>query len=109
MQAKALASALAHEPIDHIASSNLARASMTADAVATRHPRARRTVDPSFAEMCFGGPRFMPPRRWTNLHPVMLSLSLSHMLSPSRSPSPTPPDGPSIPMPLCCAARSCRL
>ena len=54
-QAEALSAFLAREPIDTIISSNLQRASQTADAVACKHSKAiRKPGSASFAEMCFG-------------------------------------------------------
>lgn len=54
-QADALSKYLANAPIDLVASSNLARAADTADAVLAEHPQARRVPrQAAFAEMCFG-------------------------------------------------------
>ena len=53
-QAAALSDALADVPLEHIASSSLTRASLTADAVARHHPSARRSKEMAFVEMCFG-------------------------------------------------------
>lgn len=53
-QAEALSTFLRSTPLDLIASSSLSRAKATADLVSTRHPRARRVVEPRFGEMCFG-------------------------------------------------------
>ena len=54
-QAELLSGLLACEPIELIASSNLKRASATADAVFAKHPTATRLAGtPAFAEMCFG-------------------------------------------------------
>ena len=53
-QAAALGEFLQNEPIDVVASSNLIRARSTADAVASWHPKARRSQDVRLAEMCFG-------------------------------------------------------
>ena len=68
-QANALAEFLSREPIDIVASSNLQRAAATANAVATKHPDARRVVDGRFAEMSFGSlgtPLRLEPTAWSD-------------------------------------------
>lgn len=53
-QAKALAHELRDMPLQVIASSHLARASQTADAVHQLHPHADRIIRPEFGEFRFG-------------------------------------------------------
>jgi len=53
-QADAVAQFLVEAPLDIVASSDLMRASETADAIAKLHPSAMRLIDGRFDEMCFG-------------------------------------------------------
>lgn len=55
LQAAAAAECLADVPLDVVASSSLARAHATAEAIFTKHPVAARVSDARFAEMRFGG------------------------------------------------------
>lgn len=54
-QAAAAAECLAGVPLDVVASSSLARAHATAEAIFKKHPTAARVSDARFAEMRFGG------------------------------------------------------
>jgi len=53
-QARALARALAGEPLDAIVSSDLGRAVQTAQAVASHHPQLPLHADPGLRERCYG-------------------------------------------------------
>lgn len=53
-QAELLAEYLSSQPLEVVASSTLQKAAATADAVASRHPAAKRQRLDSFSEMCFG-------------------------------------------------------
>ena len=53
-QAELLADYLSSQPLDVVASSTLQKAAVMADAVASRHPAAKRRRLDAFSEMCFG-------------------------------------------------------
>ena len=53
-QATLLAEYLSSQPLEVVASSTLQKATATADAIASRHPAAKRQRLDRFSEMCFG-------------------------------------------------------